>query len=181
MPIPKVGSVYEQGSIMLMVLMMFLLVSFLGIATIEVGMMEYKSSHYDFETGQALQAVDAGVDWGLEKIYSELTLPANLMVEKLPSPLICSNQIMYLNVDEKTCEVSIGKVINKNNQSIPVGSCTYEFTSTGIFEGARKKVTVQATYYFTGGYQYTNPDGNISFIPREYLNRGEIISYQTAI
>lgn len=181
MPIQKLEYGHEHGSIMLMVLFMFLLVSFLGVATVELGMMEVKSSHYDFEAGQAQQAVDAGVEWGLENIYAELTLPANLIIACLPSPLICSNQVMYLNVDDKTCDVSIGEVINKTTQSNATGSCTYEFTSAGMFDGACKKVTVQATYYFTGGYEYTNIDGNILFMPREYQNRGEIIYYQASI
>ncbi len=179
MPIQKLN--YERGSIMIMVLIMFLLVSILSIATIELGIMEFKSSHYDFQAGQAQQAADAGVDWGLEKIYAELTLPANLVVPSLPSPLTCSRQTMYFDVGEKTSEVSIGEVMNKTSQSAAAGSCTYEFTSTGIFEGACRKVTVQAAYDFTGGYQYTNSDGKISFIPREYLNRGKIIYYQTSI
>jgi len=179
MPIQKLK--YERGSIMIMVLIMFLLVSFLSVAAVELGLMEFKSSHYDFQAGQAQQAADAGVDWGLEEIYTELTRPANLELPSLPSLLTCSRQTMYLDVGKKTSEVSIGEVMNKNSQSTAAGSCTYEFTSTGIFEGAYRKVTVQAAYDFTGGYQYTNSDGKISFMPREYLNRGKIIFYQTSI
>jgi hypothetical protein len=181
MPTPKFGYGMERGSILLMVLMMFFLVSFLSVATIELGLMEFKSSHYDFQAGQAQQAVDAGVDWGLEKIYAELTLPANLMAPSLPSRLACSSQIIYLDVGGKTCEVRIGEVMNISNQSTAPDSCTYEFTSTGIFEGAYRKVTVQAIYYFNGGYQDMDSYGNILFMPREYLNRGKIISYQNAI
>jgi len=179
MPTPKLEYSVERGSIMLMVLMMFFLVSILSVATIELGLMEFKSSHFGFQAGQAQQAVDAGVDWGLEKIYEELTMPANLIAPSLPASLTCSSQIIYLNAGDKTCEVSIGEVINRSNQ--PTGSCTYEFTASGLFEGACRKVTVQATYYFNGGYQYINSDGNISFMPREFVNRGKIISYQTTI
>ena len=180
MPIQRFRYGYERGSVLLMVLIMFILVSFLSIAAVDLGLMEVKSSHYDFEAGQAQQAADAGVDWGLEKIYAELTLPANLAIASLPSRLICSNQTMYLNVDDKTCDISIGEVINKTSPSTAEGLCTYEFTSTGIFEGACKKLTVQATYYFTGGYTYINAFGATSFMPREYQNRGEIIYYQNS-
>lgn len=166
---------------MLTVLIMFILVSLLGVSALELGLMEVKSCHYDNEAGQAQQAADAGVDWGLEQIYAELILPANLIITSLPSRLICSNQTMYLNVGDKNCEVRIGEVINITSLSGAAGTCTYEFTSTGIFEGACKKLTVQATYYFAGGYTFTDIDGNVSFMPREYQNRGEIIYYQTSI
>lgn len=181
MRIPKFIDGYERGSIMLMVLFLFLLVSFLGVSAVELGVMEVKSSHYDFAAGQAQQAVDAGVDWGLERIYAELNLPVNLITATLPSQLNCSNQVMGLNVADKTCAVSIGEVTNITNQSNDPGSCTYEFTSSGIFESACKRVTVKATYYFTGGYEYLNTDGSISFMPREYQNRGDIIYYQASI
>jgi hypothetical protein len=179
MSAPKLNC--ELGSIMIMVLLMFLLVSFLAAAVIGIGVMEFKSSHYDFQAQQAQQGADAGVDWCLENIYTELTLPANLTAESLPTRLNCSNQSMYLNVGDKTCTVSIGNIINKTNPQNAQGLCTYEFTASGTYEGAFKQVTVQATYYFTGGYQYTNSSGTTSFLPREYLDRGKIVSYQTAM
>lgn len=172
---------YNRGSIMLVVLMLFLLVSFLGIATLEIGLMEFKSSHYAAEMQQAQQAVDAGIDWGLENIYAELTLPANLIAESLPSPLLFGNQTTYLDVDGKTCEASIGEVIKLTEQRDDISLCTYNFTSTGLFGGACQKATIEVTYYFTGGYQYANSDGSISFMPRQYLNRGEVNYYQKTI
>jgi Tfp pilus assembly protein PilX len=171
----------EFGGIMIIVLMTFLLVSILAAGIIGMGVMEFRSSHFDFQSQQAQQAADAGVDWGLENIYTELTLPANLIAESLPSSLNCGNQSMYLNVGDKTCEVSIGNVINRTNPLTEEGSYTYEFTSAGTFEGAHKLVTVQAIYHFSGGYQYTDSNGTISFLSRKYLNRGRIISYQTTI
>lgn len=170
-----------RGSIMIAVLMVFLLVSFLGIATLEIGMMESKSSHYAAETQQAQQAVDAGVDWGLENIYAELTLPENLTAEDLPSTLLCGNQTINLDVDGKVCEASIGEVVKLTGQAEETGLCTYRFTSTGLFNHACQRATVEATYYFSGGYSSFNTDGEAVFIPRQYLNRGEISCYQNGI
>ncbi len=171
----------ERGSIMLMALMMLLLVSCLGYAIIELGLIEYKSSHYDYQAAQAQQAADAGVDWGLESIYVELTLPANLTTPALPAQMSCGNQTIGLETGTKTCEIAVGDIINKSVQAGPPGSYTCEFTITATFEGACRQVAVQAVYYFNGGYQYIDADGNPAFMPREYLNRGKIAYYQTLI
>ncbi|MEA4923978.1 MAG: PilX N-terminal domain-containing pilus assembly protein [Syntrophomonadaceae bacterium] len=171
----------ERGSIMLMALLLLLLVSCLGYAVIELGLIEYKSSRYDYQAAQAQQAVDAGVDWGLESIYTELTLPANLTAPALPAELSCGNQTIGLETGAKTCEIAVENIINKSVQTGPAGSCTCEFTITATFEGACRQVAVQAVYYFNGGYQYINADGDPAFMPREYLNRGKIVYYQILI
>ena len=160
-----------------MALMILLLLAVLGAAIIEIGLMESKSSHYAREEQQAQQAADAGVEWGMEKIYLELQQPSNLSTETLPVSLSCGNAVISLASNEETCQAIIGEVVSKTGSGNEVGQCTYEFSSTGLFRSARKGVTVQIIYYFVGGYQFQDGDGQLSFIPRQYYNRGQIINY----
>lgn len=179
MTFSKLNYDQQRGSIMLAVVMIFLLVSFLGFAVIELGLMEYKSSCYDYQAVQAQQSVDAGVDWGLENIYAELVLPDNLIVPTLPVNLTCGSRTIWLNAGESLCEINIGDIVSRSVQTGLPGSCTYEYTVTAMYEGACRKATVQSVYYFNGGYQYIDSEGSLSFMPREYLNGGQISCYQT--
>jgi Tfp pilus assembly protein PilX len=172
----KTGADCQQGGIMLMALMILLLLAVLGTAIIEIGLMESKSSHYAREEQQAQQAADAGVEWGMEKIYLELQQPSNLSAETLPVSLSCGNAVISLAGPDETGQAIIGEVskIGSGNEG---GQCTYEYSSTGLFRGGRKRVTVQIIYYFAGGYQYQDGDGQLSFVPRQYYSRGQIIYY----
>jgi Tfp pilus assembly protein PilX len=171
----------QKGGIMLMAIMILLLVGVLGVAIVEIGLMENKSGHYDWEEQQAQQAVDAGIEWGMEKIYLELQQPTNLSLTNLPARLLCGDAEMLLAGDDETCRVSIGEVVGIPGPINDSGSCTYEFTSTGSFRGARKMLTVQIIYSFTGGYQIQEVDGQWAFMPRQYINRGKIIKYGPSI
>lgn len=179
MSLSRLGYDQQRGSILLTVVMIFLLVSFLGFAVIELGLMEYKSSRYDYHAIQAQQSVDAGVDWGLENICAELVLPENLSAPTLPVHLACGNRTIWLNAGDSLCEINIGDIVNQSVQTGSPGSCTYEYTVTAMYEGACRKATVQSVYYFNGGYQYIDPEGSLSFMPRAYLNGGQISWYQT--
>lgn len=173
----KTGADCQQGGIMLMALMILLLLAVLGTAIIEIGLMESKSSHYAREEQQAQQAADAGVEWGMEKIYLELQQPSNLSSETLPVSLSCGNAVISLAGPDETGQATIGEVVSKTGSGNEGGQCTYEYSSTGFFRGARKRVTVQIIYYFAGGYQYQDGDGQLSFVPRHYYSRGQIIYY----
>jgi len=179
--IPKSAAQSECGSIMIMALMIFLIISVLGTTIVEVGIMEYRSSHYEFEAQQSRQAADAGVDWGLELVYGELNQVDNLNIENLPSRLNCGNAEMNLAVDDDSCEVAIGEVVKVNELGTQPNACTYQFTSMAMFGGARRAVKVQVTYQFSGGYAFVSPEGNASFAAREYLDRGKIISYEPSL
>lgn len=181
MPVLKTRADNQQGAIMLMALMILMLVGVLGATLIEIGLMENKSSHYDWEAQQALQAADGGVEWGMERIYSELQQPANLDIETLPALLTCGNAEMCLAGNDGTGWVRIGAVVKKNSMINELGFCTYEYTSTGSFRGARKVLTVQIIYYYTGGYLYQDMDGKLSVMPRHYLDRGRIKNYVSSI
>jgi Tfp pilus assembly protein PilX len=167
----------DQGAVLLVAVVILMLLSVLGTTMIEIGMMEFRSSHNDFEAQQAQQAADAGIEWGMENICLELEQPANLIRETLPTLLSCGNTGVALASNGELCGARIGNVVEKVNQLGEPNWCSYEFTSTGTFRSARKAVTVQVIYYYTGGYQYENIEGSLSFIPRQYLNRGRIIAY----
>lgn len=180
MPILKTSAKSERGSIIIMTLMIFLIISVLGTTIVELGIMEYKTSRYELESQQARQAADAGVDWSVERIYSELSQPDNLIIEKLPTQLNCSNGTTTLAVGEESCAITIGNVKRVDPETMG-DSCTYEFISAAIFEGARRAVQVRVIYNYSGGYDFPDSEGNLSFMPRTYLNRGKIISCETII
>jgi Tfp pilus assembly protein PilX len=172
---------HQKGATMFMAIVIMLLVGVLGVTIVEIGLMENKSSHYDWEEQQAQQAADAGVEWGRERIYLELQQPNNLILPTLPARLLCGNAEMLLAGDDETCKANIGEVVGKPGPINAADACTYEFTSTGSFRGARKVVTVQIVYSFTGGYQFQELDGQLSFMPRQYITRGRIINYTPSI
>jgi|GEM_PF-967864 len=173
----------QQGSAILMTLMVLLVLSVLGMGIVGVAGMEFKTSHYDYETQQAQQAADAGVDWGMENIYQVLKQAEYLSMEQLPANLSDEPQWdnrseTSFNTGADTCAVSIGDVIKKPQSSPPhpgTNTCTYEFSSTGTFRGVSKSVTVVVVYTFMGGYNDPD-DGNL--VARSDFQRGKIKSYK---
>ena len=163
-----------------MTLMIVLIISLLGVVIIDVGLMEAKSSQYDIKVQQAQQAADAGVDWVMENIYSELTTPDNLSVVSLPANLMWGNTNMSFAQASGVCNVTVGSIVKITNPQSDSSSCTYEFTSTGKYKGANKAITVRSTYEFSGGYYYIPDDGSQYFVPRQYLDRGRIKFYKTS-
>lgn len=167
----------DKGGIMLLTLMILLITSLLGLVIIEVGTMEAKSSRYNIELQQAQQAADAGVEWVMENIYSELTTFNNLYAVNLPVSLMCGNKNMIFAENSGRCTVTVGTIVKIDNPSADSSSCTYEFTSTGKFGRANKPITVRSTYKFSGGY-YSFVEDREVFLPRQYIDRGRIILYK---
>lgn len=170
----------QQGSAILMTLMVLLVLSVLGMGIVGIAGMEFKISHYDYETQQAQQAADAGVDWGMENLYQILSQAEYLTMETLPNTLQLDNNETSFNSGADTCNVRIENVakITQTNSQPGTNTCTYEFKSTGQFRGVSKAVTVQVVYTFMDGYSYNDPnDGTPHFMARSDFQRGKIKSY----
>lgn len=174
------ASLSEHGSIMVITLLMFLLLGVWGGSIVEIGIMEYKSCSYEIEAQQSRLTADGGIDWGMERIYSELIQPENLGIDVLPAQLSCGDAEMNLIVDSEEARVSIGLVQKVSELGNEPNACTYEFTSTAFYKGAQRAVKVQVKYSFSGGYESIN-EGNPYFIPRTYLNHGKIINYEPTL
>lgn len=142
--------VSERGGIMIMVLFIFLIISVLGTTIISCPIMEYKSSSYAGKEQQAQQAADGGVDWGMEKIYAELNENINLQTECLPLSLTCGHAGMILPINEGNAEVVVGRIDKVDEGGAEPNYCVYEFTSSALYEGAQRAVTVKILFIFRG-------------------------------
>lgn len=167
----------ETGGLLLVALMFLLVITLLAITITDVAWMDFKCSQNDFTGQQAQQAADGGIELAEEKIFQELNQLENLQAETLPQILSCGNLLVSIPSQTEPITVAIGG-ITYNAVLSDSGSCSYEFTSRGEFRNASKVISVVVSYHFIGGYSHTEADGTVSFVPREYLDRGQIISYR---
>lgn len=166
----------DQGSIFIVTLMAFFMVSILSVSLLNIGLMEYKSSQFEKKLLQAQQGADAGIDWGMELAYAELNQSPNLSADELPAVLTCGDT--QLVIGEQGCFASIGPVLKVSESNGEPGQCAYEFIVSSDFIGARRAVKVEVTYSYSGGYETISPDGILVFQPRLYLDRGRISNYE---
>ncbi len=166
----------EGGTILLVTLMVFMLIGIMSASLIKTGFMEYKSSHFENMVLQAQQGADAAVEWGEELIYLELNQFDYLSLDELPAQLYSGNRAM--NIGNTGCSIMVGDIVKINELGQEPNYCTYEFIASGLYNGARRQVKVQIIYHFSGGYETIDSEGNAVFVPREYLDRGKITSYQ---
>lgn len=166
----------ENGSIMVVILLVFMITSILAISLLNTGMMESKSSRFTGNLLQAQQGADAAVEWGLESIFMELNQPENLEIYELPLQLGCGNHT--LDIGHQGCRAAIGEVTKIGEAGMEPNQCVYGFTASAEFQGSHREVKVEVTYGFSGGYEIIVEDGNSEFMPRSYLDRGKISSCQ---
>jgi hypothetical protein len=157
----------QDGNLVLTALIIFWALLVMGTAVIKISSMEIKMSSYAFKAEQAQQAADAGVDWVVEKIYRELQ--NHLADEVLPEVFSFTGPDLHLG------SVNIDYITRLNQTSNPEEEnyCIYSVKASGFYAGAGKTVKVTVRYNYTGGY--TNDE---SFISRNYLDRGRIITYK---
>lgn len=166
----------DDGTMMIMALLVFLCISIMSLSLVSTGLMEYKSSHFENMTLQAQQGADGAVEWGSELIDLELDQEDCRSLDELPAQLSSGNRTMMLGDDG--CSIMVGDIIKINEISGEPGYCTYEFIACGLYKGARKEIKVQVMYHFSGGYETVDGEGSLAFIPREYLDHGQVVSYQ---
>lgn len=166
----------DDGTMMIITLLVFLFISIMSLSLVSTGFMEYKSSHFENMTLQAQQGADAAVEWGSELIDCELNQVECRSLDELPAQLSSGNRTMILGSDG--CNIMVGDMVKINEISDEPSYCTYEFMAYGMYNGARKVIKVQVAHHYTGGYETSDGEGNLVFIPREYLDHGQVVSYQ---
>jgi len=143
----------EDGALMLMALMVMLLCTIWGIATIELASIEKKLSFYLFQSQQAQQAADGGVEWAIEEIWHR-GLPAEFEEEVTISDGIKAQ----IKVTEKAEEFDCSLVDLESNNDKPQEDelqenekkkCRYCLTSTAVYNQAKKKLKVKLLYTYT--------------------------------
>ncbi len=135
----------QDGNLMFMVLMVFLVLSILGTAIIGVASMENKISHYALNVQQAQQAADAGAEWAIEQIWEE-GLP-EIFNEQLAIDDLIKTTIKV--TDREDTVIDPGNSIPQSRKS----ECRYQFTVQSDYRAAKKKLEVEVVYSYSG----TNP------------------------
>ena len=157
----------NRGSITIIALIIFLALTVMGAAAIEISRAESLISNYYYKSEQAQQAADAGVDWAIERIYNQLLDCSD--DEDLPNSFPSANP-----------ELPVGEVKIKNIRILSQQAnqdegnyCAYSFECLGSYQKAYRHVKAIVEYTFAGGYMDSG-----DFLPRDYLDRGIISSYQ---
>lgn len=133
----------QNGNLMLMALIVFLVLSILGTAIVSVASLENKISHYALNAQQAQQAADAGAEWAIEQLWQQ-GLPETYAGQLAIDDLIKTD----INVTER--EVS---VIGPGNGLPEKNECRYRFIVQSDYHSAKKKLEVEIVYSYSG----TNP------------------------
>jgi len=166
----------QDGVVLLFTLLTVLAISLMATAMLNTDLMNSRINNYDIQAEQAQMACDAGVDWLMELIFAELNQDTNLNAVELPALLECSDQNLSLWVENGWCNAGVGSITRQ--VSSRTNACDYDFTITATFARASKKVQVQVTYDFEGGYFQMDDGGNSVFLPRQYTNRGHVSRYK---
>lgn len=161
----------QQGSIILIVLMFFLMISIMGAAILEMCITEAKIADNVFHAEQASLAVEAGIEYA--RVLSYNTLVANSGIEQIPRYII--NQAQKIILDE-TGEVffileSPGILLVSENEN----SCIYKLSCRGQCQKAERKAQISIIFAFTN--VYSDEGENKEFLFRELLTRGKILEY----
>lgn len=172
----KMNRARERGSLMIVTLMVFVITGILALSLLTTGILEFRSSRWDGSLQQAQQGADGAVEWGLESIYWELNQSEYLDARELPLQLVCGNTGLDIGLQE--CQAVFGPVVKISETGTEPNQCVYGFTVSADYRGAGRTVEVEATYGFSGGYETIREDGELEFVPRVYLDRGQISSYQ---
>lgn len=144
-------SVNEDGSLMLMALVLMLLGTIWGMAAIELASMEKKVSYYLVQSQQAQEAADAGAEWAIEEIWHR-GLPADFAAELLIAEGITAQIEVLEKGEEFDClpfaaEGSGEKAEDESPENVKK-QCCYCFTSSGVYKKAKKKIKVKVLYSY---------------------------------
>jgi len=159
----------EQGSIMLMALMIFLILSVLGTALIGMARMELQTSDYAIKVQQARQAADAGVEWAMRKIYVDILKDRH--DNNPPPPPSFSGETWPKIIGEGSGqpEFTISDYDSQPKNDPINHTYSYKFTSIGTYKGASMTVDVTVAYSYWDTYE-----GEV-FKSREYRDGPENI------
>jgi len=161
----------QQGSIMVMVLMFFLMINIMSAAILEICHTEAQIADNLFHAEQAGLAVEAGIEYA--RLLSYNTLAANKEIEQIPRYII--NQAQKVILDEAgevffTIEAP-GIVLVSENEN----SCVYKLSCRGKSQKAERKAQISIIFAFNN--LYSGEGDNQEFISRQLLNRGKILEY----
>ena len=159
----------EQGSIVLMSLLIFIIVSMLMMLILQLAAMERHMSQYYFRSQQAQQLADAILEQRAAEI--SLRLNSDYTDEELIPALPLGWQESWSELPTGTargrCQTCFLAYETGTNY------CKYRLHCVGRFENAVKSVEAELTFYFINNY-----DAEQKFVSRTFTNNGEITSYQ---
>lgn len=159
----------EQGSIILMTLLIFFIVSILLMLILQLSSMEMHMSQYYFRSQQAQQLADATLEQRCAEINQ--CLISNYTNDKfLPD--------LPLGWRENWTELSTGSGQGRSQTLFLTSEtgtdyCRYRLECVGCFENATKSVEADLTFHFTDNYSSKQ-----KFISRTFLDKGKITSYK---
>ena len=159
----------EQGSIILMTLLIFFIICILMILIMQLSVLEMHMSKYYFRTQQAQQLADAILEQTCADINQHLRTD------------YCNSQtipVLPLGWRESSTEVVTGSGKGQCHTrflSLDSGSdyCRYKIKCVGCFENASKIIEAEVTFHFTN-----NCDAEHKSISRTFTDNGTITAYR---
>jgi Tfp pilus assembly protein PilX len=159
----------EQGSIILMTLLIFSIVSILILLIMQLSAQEMHMSEYYFRSQQAQQLADAILEQRCAEIVQVLKTDYNdsQTIPELP-----------LGWREKCTNITTGSgegQCQTDFLDIKTGPdyCSYKIKCVGYFENASKKIETIVTIHFEDSYNTSR-----EFLYRTYTDNGVIASYK---
>ena len=159
----------EQGNIVLMSLLVFFIVSILMMLILQLAVMEHHMSQYYFHSQQAQQLADAVLEQRCAEISRCLRSDYgdNAFLPALPLGWQENWSEIPTGISQGRCQTRF--LANETG----VDYCKYKLRCVGCFENAVKSVEADLTFHFTNTY-----DAEHNFLSREFIDGGEITSYQ---
>lgn len=139
----------DSGALLVMALMILVILAILGTAVLGVTSMEVRVSRDYYNQKQALEAADAGVEWAIEKIYTEVLQGENFVLVDPDSDPDCVKGIQSEDINGQSVEWNINMLGFENDTSgdPPSNQFLYTFESTGTYNNeVSKTITVKVAY-----------------------------------
>ncbi len=132
----------ENGNLILMTLIIFLVLSILGTTVISIAGMENKISRYALNAQQAQQAADAGAEWAIEQIWNQ-GMPESFQEELLIGDMI-NSRVEVTNRQNEVIDEGDGTPLSVKSK------CRYQFMVHSEYRGAKKELAVELVYFYSG-------------------------------
>jgi len=169
LPCQKKSTAREQGSMLLMSLLIFFMVSILMMSIMQLSALEMYMSQYYYRSQQAQQLVDACLEQRCAEISQCLRSDYTITPDLPPLPLGWREDWMEMPVGDVQgrCQTSFVKLATGD------GYCCYTIKFTGCFENATKTVVADLTFHYAN-----NCDNDQAFLSRTYSDNGVITDYK---
>lgn len=163
----------QEGYVLILVMILFLIIAVICIASLNTAYLEKKQSLYDFDLKQAQQAAEAGVAWTQEAVYA--CLVAHRLEEELPETAVAASGPLPLGPGGSASFAleEPGATLEDEGDSF----CIYKFICLGKGIRSQYRTVIKCEFNYINRYEIDSY-GKKVFKGRNFEDHGEVVAFQ---